>query len=143
MKKASDMVISCLEEKKLSQSSLAASMGEDVRYLNQQLRRQKDMKVGRFADVLDHIGYHVEIVDNDGIRKVCKAYAMRIIETGEPKGLFWCFANDIYTAIDSTKSEVFREDFRSREECFKWFRREKCMDVNGHEHFDDESEQTV
>ena len=44
MKKASEIVLDCLEEKKLSQRQLAARMGEDVRYLNQQLKRQNDMK---------------------------------------------------------------------------------------------------
>lgn len=138
MKKAADTVISCLEEKNMSQRQLAASMGEDVRYLNQQLRRQKDMKVGRFTDVLDHIGYRLDVVDNDGFRRVCSEYANQIIKTGEPKGLFWSFADGIYTAIDSTKQEVFCEDFRSKEECFKWFQCKKCTDANGYEHFDDE-----
>lgn len=143
MKKAAGTVISCLEEKNMSQRQLAVSMGEDSRYLNQQLHRQKDMKVERFTDVLDHIGYRVEIVDNDGIRKVCDKYARKIIETGEPKGLFWSFTGGVYTAIDSTKSEVFCEDFQSKEECFKWFRCERCTDSGGHEHFDDEAEQAA
>ena len=56
MKKAADTIIACLEEKGISQRQLATRMGEDVRYLNQQLNRQKDMKVERFTDVLDHIG---------------------------------------------------------------------------------------
>lgn len=137
MKKAADTVISCLEEKNMSQSQLAVSMGEDVRYLNQQLRRQKDMKVGRFTDVLAHIGYRVEVVDGGGIRKVCGGYAKQIIETGEPKGLFWTFTDGIYTAIDSTGTEVFCEDFQNKDECFKWFQCKKCTDASGHEHFDE------
>lgn len=143
MKKAADTIVNCLKEKSMSQSHLAAGLGEDVRYLNQQLHRQKDMKVERFTDVLDHIGYRVEVVDNEGIRKVCQEYAQKVIETGEPKGLFWTFAGGIYTAIDSTKSELFCEDFRSKEECFKWFRCEKCTDSCGCEHFDDCGEQMV
>lgn len=140
MKKAADTIVSCLEEKKMSQRQLATCMGEDVRYLNQQLNRQKDMKVERFTDVLDHIGYRVEVVDNDGIRKVCAEYAKMIIETGEPKGLFWCETEGVFTAIDNTNAEMFCEDFSSKEEVFKWFRCEKCTDANGHEHFDDEVE---
>lgn len=136
MKKAADTIMSCLEEKKMSQRQLAACIGEDVRHLNQQLNRQKDMKVERFTDVLDHIGYRVEVVDNDGIRKVCAEYAKRVIETGEPKGLFWCEAEGLFTAIDSTNAEMFCKDFSSKEEVFKWFRCEKCMDANEQEHFD-------
>ena len=67
MKKAASAILSCLEEKKMSQRQLAARMGEDVRHLNQQLNRQSDMKVERFTDVLDHIGYRVEVVENGGI----------------------------------------------------------------------------
>lgn len=123
MKKAADIVLSCLEEKDMSQRQLATGMGEDVRYLNQQLRRQKDMKVGRFADVLDHIGYSVEVVDNNGIRKVCDKYAAQIIETGGPKGLFWTMTGDEYTAIDSRENPIRQKSFRSKEECFGWLLR--------------------
>lgn len=137
MKKAADAIMSCLEEKKMSQRQLAACMGEDVRHLNQQLNRQKDMKVERFTDVLDHIGYRVEVVDNDGIRKVCAEYANMIIVTGEPNGLFWCEVEGGFTAIDNTKPEMFCEDFLSKEEMFKWFRYKKCTDASGHEHFDE------
>lgn len=143
MKKAADMVMHCLKEKKISQSQLAERMGEDVRYLNQQLHRHKDMKVERFIDVLDHIGYRVEVVDNDGIRKVCEEYANRIMETGKPAGLFWFLNDGIYTAIDSMNPEVFCECFLSKEDCFKWLRCEKCVDASGYENFDDESEQVV
>lgn len=140
MKKAAYTVISCLEEKNMSQRQLALTMGEDARYLNQQLRRQNDMKVERFIDVLDHIGYRVDVVDNGGVKKVCEEYSRKIIETGEPKGLFWSFANGIYTAIDSTKSEVLVIDFQSKDDCFRWFRCEKCIDANGHEYFGDKQE---
>ena len=89
MKKAASAILGCLEEKKMSQRQLAARMGEDVRHLNQQLNRQSDMKVERFTDVLDHIGYRVEVVENGDIQKVCEDFANSIIENGEPKGLFW------------------------------------------------------
>lgn len=137
MKKAAGTIVNCLEEKNMSQRQLAACMGEDVRYLNQQLNRQKDMKVERFTDVLDHIGYRVEVVDNDGIRKVCEAYARQIIEKGEPKGLFWCESNGLFTAVDSTGTELFCEDFFSKEEMFKWLKCHKCKDANGFGHFED------
>lgn len=123
MKRAAEIVMDCLEKKDMSQRQLATGMGEDVRYLNQQLRRQKDMKVGRFADVLDHIGYSVEVVDNNGIRKVCDKYAAHIIEAGGPKGLFWTMSGDGYTAIDSREDPIIQKSFRSKEECFRWLLR--------------------
>ena len=123
MKRAAEIVLDCLGKKDMSQRQLAAGMGEDVRYLNQQLRRQNDMKVGRFADVLDHIGYSIDVVDNNGIRKVCDKYASRIIEEGGPKGLFWTMTGDYYTAIDSRENPILQKSFRSKEECFRWLLR--------------------
>ena len=55
MNKAAKTIIDCLERKKMTQRQLAKMMAEDVRNLNQQLNRQKDMKVQRFEDVLKHI----------------------------------------------------------------------------------------
>lgn len=136
MKKAADVILECLVKKKMTQTHVSKCMGIDRRLLNQQLKRQNDMKVERFNELLEYIGYHLEIVDNGDIRKVCKEYADEIINTGKPEGLFWTSNGDEYTAIDSTGSEVFSESFRSKDECFKWFRCEHCIDANGFEHFD-------
>ena len=120
LKKAADIIISCLENKKMSQRQLALSMGEDVRYLNQQLNRQKDMKVERFTDVLDHIGYRIEIIDNKGIKKVCADYAEKIINTGIPEGMFWTFKDGVYTAIYNRNSSVICKNFSDKTSCLKW-----------------------
>lgn len=106
-------------------------MGEDVRNLNQQLHRQNDMKVGRFSDVLEHAGYRLEVVENDGIQRVCQEYARQIIETREPRGYFYTFENGIYTGIDNGTGDAWSEDFDSREECMKWLRRESAVDAHG------------
>lgn len=134
MKKAADTITDCLREKGMSQRQLATCMGEDVRNLNQQMNRRNDMKVERFLDVLEHIGYRVEIVDNNGIRKVSDEYAQKIIDEKEPIGLFWEFAGGIYVGIDNTNGGAFCEDFRSKEECFKWLKGEPCVDADGNSH---------
>ena len=120
MKKASKVILACLEEKGISQRQLAVCMGEDVRHLNQQLGRNNDMKVERFIDVLEHLGYRLEVVDNGGIRKVSSEYASHIIETREPKGLYWVEKDGVFTGIDNTAGDAFCEDFSSKEECFSW-----------------------
>ena len=120
MKKASEAILDCLEEKKITQTQLAESMGEDRRNLNQQLHRRNDMKVERFIDLLEHLGYRLEIVDNGGIRKVSPKYASQIIETREPRGLFWTEKDGVFTGIDNTDGQAFCEDFSNKEECFKW-----------------------
>lgn len=124
MKKAAETILRCLEEKKMSQRQLATCMGEDVRHLNQQLCRQNDMKVERFTDVLAHLGYRVEIVDNDGIRKVGPDYASEIIESGSPQGKFWYERNDGYVGIDTADGTAIVEEFVDKEDCMNWLRGE-------------------
>ncbi len=128
--KASEIVLKCLEEKKMSQRQLAARMGEDVRYLNQQLNRQKDMKVERLSDVLEHAGYRMEVVENDGIQRVCQEYANQVIETRVPTGKFYTFVEGVYTGIDNERGETWTEKFESYEECMKWLKGEPAVDAN-------------
>lgn len=131
MGKAAETIMNCIKRKNMSQRQLAELMGEDVRVLNQQLNRQKDLKVERFIDVLEHIGYRLEIVDNDGIHKVSKEFAKQIYETVEPKGLFWFTDGNFVVGIDTSNGEVLEETFFDKEECFKWFRRERCITAEG------------
>ena len=120
MSRAADMILRCLDEKNMSQKQLADSIGEDVRNLNQQLNRQKDMKVERFVEVLDHIGYRVEVVENDEVKKACMEYAAKVIENGEPKGLFFAEKGDGYIGIDSSGESVEYKEFAQKEECMQW-----------------------
>lgn len=121
MAKVIELVLECLKEKKMTQTELAKALGEDVRVINQQLNRQQDLKAERFLDVMEHIGYRVEVVDNDGIRKVCEEM-IDDIQCGAVKG------NMFYTAKDDgsfigiySKSEVFEvEEFGNKPACFEW-----------------------
>ena len=124
MKKAAETILRCLEEKKISQRQLATCMGEDVRHLNQQLCRQNDMKVERFTDVLAHLGYRVEIVENDGIRKVSPDYAEKLIKDVSPKGLFWYETEDGYVGVDTEAENTVVKEFEDKEDCMKWLRGE-------------------
>lgn len=135
MKRAANIVVDCLKKKGLSQRQLAASMGEDVRSLNQQLKRQQDMKFGRFSEVLEHIGYGVYIVDI-GCRKVTPEFGKHIAETMKPKGMFWYVENDIFTVIDNTHNEMFIEEFSDFENCKKWINSKYYVDINGYEYFE-------
>lgn len=128
MKKASKIVLKCLEEQNMSQRHLASRMGEDVRKLNQQIHRQNDMKVERFSDVLEHIGYRLEVVSNDGIQRVCPEFAHDVIDAGKPNGSFYAVEDGIYTGIDSTSCDVRIKEFNSYEECVKWLKNESAID---------------
>lgn len=122
MKKAASVIKGCLEAKGISQRQLSRCMGEDVRHLNQQLNRQDDLKVERFIDVLSYIGYRVEVVENDGIRKVGTEYANKILEEKKIEGLFWTESNGEFTGIVCKSGGTVFEKFGSKDECFKWLK---------------------
>ena len=123
MKKAADAIMDCLNEQKMTQTQLAAAMGEDVRLINQQLNRQNDFKVERFLDVLAYIGYRVELVPNDGIRKVTPEYGQEVINNRSPHGLFWYSSGDAYIGIDNMDGEAIVKGFSEREDCFEWLKK--------------------
>jgi len=79
--------------------------------------------------------YGVKNVDN-GSRKVTPEFGKKILETLNPKGIFWFEEGAIFIAVDNTQSEMFMEEFSDFENCQKWIRAEKCVDSNGNEHFD-------
>lgn len=119
MKKAQEIIADSLKEKKISQTELAKSMGEDVRLLNQQMKRVKDMKVSRFADVMEHLGYEVTLKDHE-YRKVSPEYGKAIIEAGKPSGLFWYQEADQFVAIDTDREPALTATFSSAEDMKKW-----------------------
>lgn len=121
-KNAQELVLNCLNEKKMSQTKLAESMQVDRRNLNQKLHRQNDLKVNDFSNMLDHIGYSMEVVDNRGIRMVNTDEAKRILEEKEPKGLFWTISSGMYVGIDNISGNPFTQRFRNKEECFQYLK---------------------
>lgn len=122
MKRAADAISRCLEAKKMTQTQLAASLGEDVRLLNQQLHRRNDMKVERFIELLEHIGFRLEIVENDGIRKVIKDDLDALVTARQAEGLFWAEDGEEFKGAVVTAEKAVIQPFESKEECFYWLR---------------------
>lgn len=123
MKRAAETILNCLKEQNMTQRQLATVMGETVQNINQQLNRQNDIKVERFLDVLDYLGYRVEIVENDGIRKVSPEYAEKMLEDKAPEGLYWYEGEDFRVeGIYIKSNEVFTKGFDTKEECFDWLK---------------------
>lgn len=135
MKKAAEIIMECLKKKGLSQRQLAARMEEDVRGLNQQLNRQADMKMKRFAEVMQYIGYTVDVSDA-GCQRVSQNFGKQIIETAEPKGMFWYETDGEYVAIANTGGEIFTESFKDWENCNNWMQEKPCVDALGYPHFE-------
>lgn len=121
MARVIELVQECMKEKKMTQRELAKSLGEDVRVINQQLNRQKDLKAERFLEVMEHIGCRVEMVDNDGIRKVCEDM-LDDIKAGKVNGdKFYIQKDDgSIIGIKTTGEEPEVEEFWNKAECFDW-----------------------
>ena len=119
MNKTAEIIIKLLEETKMSQNKLSEMMGEDVRYLNQQINRQKDFKFQRFSDILEYLGFRIEIVFNDGIKKISRMFAMTM-NFDKTKGLFWYEDENDYVGIVNTEKERDTEHFGCKEDCLNW-----------------------
>lgn len=133
MNKAADVILRGMEEKGLTQSEVARRLGEDVRNLNKQLNRQNDMKVRRFIDVMECIGYGVRLEEREFF-KATPQYVEQIIRTGAPSGLFYCeIETGWFVAVDNTHPELFVEEFSSFDEMTKWFANYPCINSEGFE----------
>lgn len=121
MAKVIELIKESMKEKKMTQTELAKSLGEDVRVINQQLNRQQDLKAERFLEVMEHIGYRVEMVDNDGIRKVCEDM-FDDIKAGNVKGDKFYIQKDNGSIIGIRVSDGDAEvkEFWNKADCFDW-----------------------
>lgn len=121
MTKVTDFIKESLKKKKITQTELAKSLGEDVRVINQQLNRQQDIKAERFLEVMEHIGYRIDIVDNDGIRKTCSDM-IDDIKNGRAKGSkFYIQKEDGFIVGIYAKDNVVElEEFWNKSDCFNW-----------------------
>lgn len=62
---AANTICRCMKKKKLRQKTVAASLNENPRQINQQLRRMDDIKVERFCKYADALGYDVAVIDRE------------------------------------------------------------------------------
>lgn len=57
-------------------------------------------------------------------KRITKREAIKIIDTYEPRGLFWVKEYNkkahLYIGIDNLTGDAWVEEFKTREECFKW-----------------------
>ncbi|MGN2371727.1 hypothetical protein ACTFJW_17075 [Clostridium cagae] len=57
---------------------------------------------------------------NQKYKRVSINKANRIINTREPKGLFWTKEGEWYTAIDNLTGDAWTENFQTRKECLDY-----------------------
>lgn len=54
------------------------------------------------------------------IKEVSQKEAHEIIYTRKPRGLFYEIDGGIHIGIDNSTGDAWVEEFRAKEECFKW-----------------------
>lgn len=58
------------------------------------------------------------------IKPVTREEANQIFDTREPIGLFYEIDGDSYIGIDNSTGDAWVEDFKTKEECFRWLKQE-------------------
>lgn len=56
------------------------------------------------------------------IKYITRKEASAIIETRNPRGLFYETDNGFYVGIDNSNGDAWVEEFKTKEECFNWLR---------------------
>ncbi len=54
------------------------------------------------------------------IKQVTREEASKIIETSEPRGLFYEIDRDVYVGIDNLDGHAWVEEFKTKGACFDW-----------------------
>ena len=56
------------------------------------------------------------------IKHITREEASKIIETREPRGLFYEIDGDLHVGIDNKSGDAWVEEFKTPEECLNWLR---------------------
>jgi hypothetical protein len=64
----------------------------------------------------------------DEIKLVSQSEAQAIIDTREPKGLFYTIGGGIYVGIDNRTGDAWVEEFKTEQECMSWLKGEEHID---------------
>ncbi len=56
------------------------------------------------------------------IKPISRYYALHIIDTREPRGLFYTRGDGYYIGIDNSTGHTNTEAFKTREGCVEWLR---------------------
>ena len=70
-----------------------------------------------------------EAIKNDAIQKITWLKFNEIVETKEPRGLFYTEEGDQYIGLNNTTGEAFAKDFNTLEECTQWLQRKINLDI--------------
>lgn len=113
MNRATDTVLKCIEESGINQTILASRMGTDRRNLNQMLHRGKTIKQDKYEEMLECMGYTIELKKTGAIRVNAK-----MLDEADNTSTLWCDKGDYYAALKNGE----REYFTDKDEMLKWLK---------------------
>lgn len=64
------------------------------------------------------------------IKLITQEEAKEIIDTRQPIGLFYEIDGDWYVGIDNSTGDAWVEEFKTKEECFAWLKREEYIEID-------------
>lgn len=62
------------------------------------------------------------------IKMITKEEASAIIDTREPRGLFYTMENGMFVGIDNETGDAWTEEFKTEKECISWLNNEEVID---------------
>lgn len=105
-----------MKDEHIKQIDIANAMGVNPRNIGVLLTRQKDLKVGRFIELLEYIGYSFELKKVN--RRRISKNAIEI-----PTGICWYEDDGKYIVISNQDGVQTKNEFSSQEECFAYMDR--------------------
>lgn len=129
--KAADVILTLCREQKITQTELSYRLGEDLRGFSQRMLKTKDMKMSKFIEMLEALGYGVELVET-GVIRLKEKVALEVIKEPKKFGYFWYIKDDNenteqFIAIAKTDT-VKTKTFTRREDCIAWLTERKNME---------------
>lgn len=124
MGKGRDIIISCVKQKNTSQHKLADAMGVSVQTINQQLAGC-DMKLEKFTEMLDYLGYRVSVEDLGAIHRVSPEMLAELANdnvdvTGNRQ--VWAYDSGLYKALFSQGVKHEIRLFETKDECIDYLK---------------------
>lgn len=72
------------------------------------------------------------------IKKVSESKILEIIETRQPKGIFYCLEQGMYIGVDNRDGNAWTDEFLYRNQCFSWLKDEEYEDIKESKTYDNE-----
>lgn len=115
MGKAADIILKCLQTRGMSQRKLSQKMKATPQNINQQILGD-DLKMERFTEILDYIGYRISIEDINNVFRV-HPEDFEALKDQKERMLIWCENDGIFQSLvcDGINTEI--KFFNDKNDC--------------------------